>query len=73
MWRILWILVALVWIRTVWRVYGRLRKSNFAFVDCLIAPLAIPLFAALLYRSWFRHTVTKRVVWKGREYEGRSR
>ena len=58
----------LIWARTLWRIYRRLAKSNFPFVDCLIAPLAIPLFALLLYRSWFQHTVTKRVSWKGREY-----
>ncbi|MGC2161879.1 MAG: glycosyltransferase family 2 protein [Silvibacterium sp.] len=63
----------LIWARTVWRVYRRLAKSNFPFVDRLMAPLAIPLFAALLYRSWFQHTVTKRVSWKGREYASRDR
>jgi len=68
--RILWVVVLLLWVRTVWRVYRRLAKSNFPFVDRLIAPLGIPLFAALLYRSWFQHTVTKRVSWKGREYPG---
>jgi glycosyltransferase involved in cell wall biosynthesis len=60
----------LVWARTLWRVYRKVAKSNFPLVDCLVSPVAIPLFAALLYRSLFKHTVTKRVSWKGREYEG---
>jgi glycosyltransferase involved in cell wall biosynthesis len=68
--RILWILVLLLWLRTLWRFYRRVAKSNFPFRDCVLSPLALPLFAALLYRSWFRHTLLKRVSWKGREYGG---
>jgi hypothetical protein len=30
----------------------------------------MPLFVALLYRSWFQHKIFKRVTWKGREYTG---
>ena len=63
----------LIWIRNVWRFYRRVAKSNFPFMDCLITPLALPLFSVLLYRSWFHHTVTKRVSWKGREIPSRSR
>jgi glycosyltransferase involved in cell wall biosynthesis len=62
-----WILAAL-WLRTLFRFYLRVAKSNFPFVDCLISPLGLPLFVALLYRSWFQHRVLKRVSWKGREY-----
>lgn len=65
---VLWIAVLLLWARTLWRFYGRAAKSNFPAGDCALSPPALPLFAALLYRSWFRHTVTKRVSWKGREY-----
>jgi glycosyltransferase involved in cell wall biosynthesis len=64
-----WILVAL-WLRTLFRFYARVAKSNFPFLDCLISPLGLPLFAVLLYRSWFQHRVLKRVSWKGREYKG---
>lgn len=64
-----WIL-ALLWVRTVVRFYTRVAKSNFPFVDCLIAPLGLPLFVGLLYRSWFQHKIFKRVSWKGREYTG---
>ena len=62
-----WLLI-LVWLRTLFRFYTRVAKSNFPFVDCLIAPLGLPLFAVLLYRSWFQHRILKRVSWKGREY-----
>ena len=63
----------LMWGRNLWRFYRRVAMSNFPFGDCLITPLALPLFAVLLYRSWFHHTVTKRVSWKGREYPSRNR
>jgi glycosyltransferase involved in cell wall biosynthesis len=62
-----WIL-ALLWLRTLVRFYARVAKSNFPFVDCLLAPLGLPLFIVLLYRSWFQHRVLKRVSWKGRSY-----
>jgi glycosyltransferase involved in cell wall biosynthesis len=62
-----WIL-GLLWARTLVRFYVRVAKSHFPFVDCLLAPLGLPLFVALLYRSWFQHRILKRVSWKGREY-----
>jgi glycosyltransferase involved in cell wall biosynthesis len=62
-----WVL-ALLWVRTLVRFYARVAKSNFPFVDCLIAPLGLPLFVVLLVRSWFQHRVLKRVSWKGRQY-----
>jgi len=62
-----WIL-ALLWLRTLFRFYARVAKSNFPFVDCAVSPLGLPLFVALLYRSWFQHRILKRVSWKGREY-----
>ena len=64
-----WVL-ALLWVRTVVRFYARVAKSNFPFLDCLLAPLGLPLFVVLLYRSWFQHRILKRVIWKGREYTG---
>ena len=63
----------LIWVRTLWRYYRRVAKSNFPFADCLITPFALPLLAVLLYRSWFHHTVTKRVSWKGRDYISHNR
>jgi cellulose synthase/poly-beta-1,6-N-acetylglucosamine synthase-like glycosyltransferase len=64
-----WVL-ALLWVRTLFRFYVRVAKSNFPFLDCLLAPLGLPLFVVLLYRSWFQHRILKRVSWKGREYTG---
>ena len=62
--------IALLWVRNLFRFYGRVAKSNFPFVDCALAPLGLPLFVALLYRSWFQHRVLKQVSWKGRTYPG---
>ena len=62
-----WIL-ALLWLRTLFRFYRRVAKSNFPFIDCAISPLGLLLFVVLLYRSWFQHRILKRVSWKGREY-----
>ena len=62
-----WVL-ALLWLRTLFRFYARVAKSNFPFRDCVLAPLGLPLLIFLLYRSWFQHRVLKQVSWKGRSY-----
>ena len=62
-----WVLL-LLWARNLFRFYARVAKSNFGFVNCALAPLGLPLFVALLYRSWFRHRILKQVSWKGRIY-----
>src|SRR5271157_1777956 len=62
-----WVL-ALLWVRNLFRFYGRVAKSNFPFLDCALSPLGLPLFVVLLYRSWFQHRILKRVSWKGRSY-----
>jgi cellulose synthase/poly-beta-1,6-N-acetylglucosamine synthase-like glycosyltransferase len=62
-----WIL-ALLWVRTLFRFYARVAKSNFPAADCALAPLGLPLMIFLLYRSWFQHRVLKQVSWKGRSY-----
>ena len=62
-----WVL-AILWVRNLFRFYGRVAKSNFPFLDCALAPLGLPLFVVLLYRSWFQHRILKRVSWKGRSY-----
>ena len=64
-------LLGLIWLRSLWRFYARVAKSNFPALDCLISPLALPLFAFLLYRSWFLNSVLGRVSWKGRTYPAR--
>jgi glycosyltransferase involved in cell wall biosynthesis len=60
--------IAMLWLRTLFRFYSRVAKSNFPLRDCVITPLGLPLFAFLLYRSWFQHRVLKQVSWKGRSY-----
>jgi hypothetical protein len=62
-----WIM-ALLWVRTVFRFYHRVAKSNFPFAECALSPLGLPLFVALLYRSWVQRRILKRVSWKGRSY-----
>ena len=57
-----------VWLRVVWRFYARVIKSHFSALDCALSVVAVPLFCALLAVSWWRHTVTHQVVWKGRRY-----
>ncbi len=64
----LWWALMLLWARTLWRFYRRVARSNFPFWDCGSAIFGLPLFAWLLGRSWFHHTLRKRVVWKGRSY-----
>jgi len=64
-----WVL-AILWLRTLVRFYARVAKSNFPFSDCALAPLGLPLFVFLLYRSWFQHKILKQVNWKGRSYGG---
>jgi len=67
------LVILLIWVRTLWRFYRRVAKSNFPLGDCLLSVFGLPLFVWLLWKSWFDHTVTKRVVWKGREYVAGSR
>ena len=64
-----WVL-ALLWVRTLFRFYARVAKSNFLFLDCALSPLGLPLFVVLLYRSWFQHRILKQISWKGRSYAG---
>jgi len=64
------LVLMLLWARTLFRFYARVAKSNFPFTDCAISPLGLPLFIALLYRSWFKHKVIRQVSWKGRTYPG---
>lgn len=59
--------LAIVWLRAVWGFYSRTARSNFRFRDYVWAPLGIPLYALLLWQSWFRIRVLRRVEWKGRE------
>ena len=62
------VVILLLWVRTLFRFYSRVARSNFGVADCAIAPLALPLFIFLLVRSWTGHNLTHQVAWKGREY-----
>jgi glycosyltransferase involved in cell wall biosynthesis len=60
--------ILVIWLRTLWRFYGRVARSNFPAADVAVSIVGVPLFCWLLVRSWMRHTVAKSVDWKGRSY-----
>jgi hypothetical protein len=62
------IVILLIWVRTLFRFYGRVSRSHFSPLDCAISVFALPLFIALLVRSWMNHKMFHQVAWKGREY-----
>jgi glycosyltransferase involved in cell wall biosynthesis len=66
MWQTL-VIVAL-WLRTLFRFYGRAARSNFPAFDVAISILGVPLFVGLLIRSSLQHRISKSVGWKGRSY-----
>jgi glycosyltransferase involved in cell wall biosynthesis len=61
-------LIALLWLRTLWRFYARVARSHFSPLDCALSPLALPLFASILCRSWLLHRLRRSISWKGRVY-----
>ena len=67
---VLWqqIVILLIWVRTLFRFYNRVKRSHFSSLDCAISVCALPLFIGLLVSSWMKHRVFHRVAWKGREY-----
>lgn len=60
--------ILLIWVRTLWRFYSRVARSNFPGFDIAISILGIPLFVYLLLRSVIDHRIKKNVAWKGRSY-----
>jgi hypothetical protein len=58
----------LLWVRTLWRFYSRVARSNFSALDCALSILGVPLFIYLLLRSVLHHRIHKRLHWKGRRY-----
>ncbi len=60
--------ILLLWIRTLWRFYSRVARSNFHAFDVAISILGIPIFVYLLVRSVINHRIKKKVAWKGRSY-----
>src|SRR5258707_5423645 len=61
--------IFLLWIRTLWRFYSRVARSNFPWFDVGISILGIPLFVYLLVRSVIHHRIKKNIAWKGRTYD----
>jgi glycosyltransferase involved in cell wall biosynthesis len=59
----------LIWIRTLFRFYGRVARSNFPALDVALSILGVPMFIWLLVRSSLHHQVSKSVAWKGRNYK----
>jgi glycosyltransferase involved in cell wall biosynthesis len=62
------LLFLLIWLRTLWRIWRRAARSNFAASDVGLCIVGLPVFAALLINSWYAHAVWHRVHWKGRVY-----
>lgn len=60
--------ILLIWVRTLWRFYSRVARSNFPPFDVAISILGIPLFVYLLLRSVVDHRIKRNVAWKGRSY-----
>ena len=61
--------ILVLWVRTLWRFYSRVARSNFPWLDVAISVLGVPLFVYLLIRSVIQHRIKKNVVWKGRTYD----
>ncbi len=64
--------ILLIWVRTLWRFYSRVARSNFCALDVAISILGIPLFVYLLVSSVIQHRIKKNVVWKGRSYNTKA-
>ncbi|WP_353070831.1 glycosyltransferase [Tunturiibacter gelidoferens] len=60
--------ILLIWVRTLWRFYSRVARSNFSAPDIAISILGVPFFVYLLLRSVSRHRFKKIIIWKGRNY-----
>jgi glycosyltransferase involved in cell wall biosynthesis len=60
--------IVLLWLRTVIRFYTRVARSHMGFLNCAISVFGLPLFIALLIRSWMQHHIFHQIAWKGREY-----
>jgi glycosyltransferase involved in cell wall biosynthesis len=61
--------ILLLWVRTLWRFYSRVARSNFPAFDVAISIFGVPLFVYLLVRSVIQNRIKKNVSWKGRSYD----
>jgi glycosyltransferase involved in cell wall biosynthesis len=60
--------ILLIWVRTLWRFYSRVARSNFPALDVAVSIVGVPLFVYLLICSVVAHRIKKSVTWKGRSY-----
>ncbi|HVG26983.1 MAG TPA: glycosyltransferase family 2 protein [Acidobacteriaceae bacterium] len=60
--------IVLLWLRTVLRFYTRVARAHFGFVNTALSVFGLPLFIALLVRSWIQHHILHQIAWKGRQY-----
>ncbi len=60
--------ILLLWVRSLWRFYARVARSNFPAADVAISILGIPMFVYLLAKSVIQHHMKRSVAWKGRSY-----
>jgi len=60
--------ILVIWLRTLWRFYGRVARSHFPAADVAVSIVGVPLFCWLLVRSYLHHRIRKSVEWKGRSY-----
>jgi hypothetical protein len=69
-WLVTWQRAAIwiLWLRVILRYWTRTRRSNASAIDMALAVFALPLFAALLVRSWQQVSLARAVSWKGRTY-----
>jgi glycosyltransferase involved in cell wall biosynthesis len=61
--------ILLIWVRTLFRFYGRVARSNFPATDIAISIFGIPLFVFMLVRSSINLNISKSIAWKGRAYK----
>ena len=60
--------ILLLWLRTAFRFYHRVARSNFPAADVALSIFGIPVFVFLLLRSEVQHRFQRSVTWKGRRY-----
>jgi cellulose synthase/poly-beta-1,6-N-acetylglucosamine synthase-like glycosyltransferase len=63
------LVIWVIWVRTLFRFYGRVGRSHFPAVDVGVSILGVPMFCWLLVRSHLHHRVGGAVEWKGRRYK----
>ena len=49
----------LVWARTLWRIYRRVRKSNAETMDVALSIFGLPVFVVLLVVSWQQRSIRR--------------